>query len=165
VRNRLALALGIALSVWALSIGTTAAQEAVSVTVAVARQGVIRFGCQPPSPEVSTPAEFALTRTGDVTDSLTVSIAWSGDITLGTTVSPTSVTFAAGSSTAVVTPMFTSVPLSPGLTLTVASGAGYQPGDPSAATTEFAIVTPGCIAQTPPLNAPPPVQVEPSFTG
>jgi hypothetical protein len=165
MRLRLVPVAAVLLGVCALSTGTTAAQELVSVTVAATQPGIISLGCGP-SPVISTPAEFTLTRTGDVTDGLTVSISWSGDLSLGTTISPTSVAFTPGSSTATVTPMFATVPQTEGgLTLTVTSGAGYQPGDPSAATTTFSTYAPPCPPPPVQVNPPPPVQVNPILTG
>ena len=144
------------------------------MTVAAHQPGMISLGCGS-GPVISTPAEFTLTRTGDTTDGLTVSISWSGDLSLGTTISPTSVAFAPGSSTAIVTPMFASVPqIEGGVTLTVQSGAGYRPGDSSAASTTFSTYVPPCAPPTPvqvdppppvQVNPPLPVQVNPAFTG
>jgi hypothetical protein len=167
MRIRFALAVAIAFGTWGLYTGTTGAQQLVSVTVAATRPGIISLGCGP-SPVISTPAKFTLTRSGNVTDGLTVSISWSGDLSLGSTISPTTVAFAPGSSTATVTPMFATVPQSEGrLTLTVISGAGYQPGDPSTATTTFSTYAPPCAPPTLDLQVapPPPVPVNPSFTG
>ena len=141
------------------------AQEAVSVTVAATRPGVVSLGCGP-APVISTPAEFTLTRTGDNADALTVSIAWSGPLSNGTTITPTSVDFAPGSSTTTVTPTFSAVPTSEGgLTLTVTSGVGYEPGDPSAASTTFSLYAPPCAPPPPQTNPATAVQAIPSFTG
>ncbi|OBQ14897.1 MAG: hypothetical protein AN481_20060, partial [Aphanizomenon flos-aquae LD13] len=53
---------------------------------------------------IPNPGQYTLTRTGPTTSSLTVNVALSGTATNGTdyTIIPTTVTFAAGSSTAVV---------------------------------------------------------------
>jgi hypothetical protein len=157
MRRRLIPFAAVLLGVWVLSSGTSSAQQLASVTVAATQPGVISLGCGP-SPVVSTPAEFTLTRTGDVTDGLTVSISWSGGLSAGTTISPTSVTFAPGSSTATVTPEFAMVPQSEGgLILSVTTGAGYEPGRPPTASTTFTTYAPPC--------APPPALVHPSLTG
>jgi hypothetical protein len=165
MRLRLVPIAALLLGVWALYSGTTAAQELVSVTVAATQPGVISLGCGP-SPVVSTPAEFTLTRTGDVTDGLTVAISWSGGLSAGTTISPTSVAFAPGSSTATVTPVFATVPQSEGgLILSVTTGAGYEPGRPPTASTTFTTYAPPCGPPPAQVNPPPPVLVDPSLTG
>jgi hypothetical protein len=164
MRLRLVPIAAVLLGLGTLFTGTAAAQELVSVTVAGHQPGMISLGCGS-GPVVSTPAEFTLTRTGDDTDGLTVSICWSGDLSVGTTILPASVAFTPGSSTATVTPMFASVPQTEGgLTLTVRSGLGYQPGDPVAATAAFSTYVPDA---PPPLQVdpPPPVHVNPVFTG
>jgi hypothetical protein len=159
---------GLMMTTLVSSVGVAAPQPQdqllVSVTVAATRPGVISLGCGP-SPVVSTPAEFTLTRSGVVTDGLTVSISWSGDLALGTTISPATVAFAPGSATATVTPTFAAVPESEGrLTLTVTSDAGYRPGVPSSASTTFSTYAPPCA---PPIQVPPPppLMVSPAFTG
>lgn len=159
----------LAVFAFALFVDTSAAQQSVSVSVAATQSGVVTEGCLPGAPLVTTPAVFTLTRIGDVSDGLTVSIAWSGDLSLGTTVSPTTVAFAPGSSTATVTPMFTMVPQSAGeLILTVMAGAGYEPGRPPTTSTTFSTIAPSCPAVPgPPLanTPPPPVQLTPTLTG
>jgi hypothetical protein len=119
-----------------------------------------------------TPAQFVLTRTGDTTGALTVSLAWTGDATNGTVVSPTSVEFAPGSETATVTAVFTPGP-PPALLafaqaeviLTVASGSGYQPGDPAVASSLYTSPVNDCPLRPVDPPPPPPVQTNPSFTG
>ena len=120
------------------------------------------FSCDGSPPVERDRAQFALTRTGDRTKALTVVVAWSGDATKGTVVSPTSVEFAPLAATLTVTPTFApSPPSAGGLTLTVVSGTGYRPGDPAAASTLIAVAIPGC-----PVAPPPPhVVVNPTFTG
>jgi hypothetical protein len=110
------------------------------------------------------PAVFTLTRTGDLTDSLTVSLAWSGDIATTTTVSPMSATFSTGVSTTTVTPVLASVPSVPGaLTLMVTSGSGYEPGNPSTAITDYTTAIPSCAFNPP--NPAPPILTNPQLTG
>src|SRR5689334_14863376 len=99
---------------WFVPRAITEAQTLPTVTVTSARDGVYEFRPAPNSPPcsavgdfvASTPAQFILTRTGDTAATLTVDVAWSGSATTGTVVTPTSIQFAAGSSTATVTPSF-----------------------------------------------------------
>ncbi|MDB9484832.1 S8 family serine peptidase, partial [Dolichospermum circinale CS-537/05] len=83
--------------------------------------------------EPANPGQYTLTRTGATTSSLTVNIAMSGTATNGTdyTTIPNTVTFAAGSSTAVVNLSVIDDNLPEGTetaTLTVLAGTGYTPG-------------------------------------
>jgi hypothetical protein len=98
---------------FALFASTSGAKEAVSVTATATRSGVVALGCGP-VPVISTPAEFILSRTGDNTDGLTVTIAWSGALSKGESIEPTSVGFAPGESMASVMPIFSTVPTSEG---------------------------------------------------
>ena len=86
---------------------------------------------------------FVVTRSGDTTASLTVAVTWSGaatfaaDYTVSSNASTTTVTIAAGlsSATITVTPVNdTAVESTEGVTLTVNSGNGYTVGTPSIAT-------------------------------
>ncbi|MGZ4193024.1 MAG: hypothetical protein ACXVRW_11275, partial [Solirubrobacteraceae bacterium] len=103
---------------WVASVGVIGAQTLPAVAVTSATSGAFTFESAPGAPPcsflgnyiVSTPAQFLLTRTGDITATLTVDIAWSGSATEGTVVAPTSIEFAAGSATATVTPTFTPTP-------------------------------------------------------
>ncbi len=164
MRFRFVVAVAVGLSMCALSVGSATAQQVVEVTVASTQQGSVGNTCPPQPPGLSaTFPEFVLTRSGDVTDGLTVTIAWSGELTTETTVSPTAVVFAPGSSTATVTAMFTPSGESFGdLTLTVTPAAGYQPGDPATATTTVVRVEALCAL---PPTPPPPIVTNPTFTG
>jgi hypothetical protein len=154
-----------------LSVATAAssgAQESVLVTVVNTDSGAIDAGCGSEGPIVSDDAVFVITRTGDTTGTLTVSVAWSGTlIEGGTTVLPTSVHFAAGSETVTVSPVFAPIPTHPGgITLTVTSGAGYQPGEPTDASTTYEFRVPSC--PPPPRGTVPvplAIQASPNFTG
>ncbi|MFN5593426.1 MAG: beta strand repeat-containing protein, partial [Aphanizomenon sp.] len=89
------------------------------------------------------PGQYTLTRTGDVTGSLTVNVALSGTATNGTdyTTIPTTVTFAANSSTALVNLNVTDDTLVEGAetaTLTVTSGTGYTVGTSASAIVNIA---------------------------
>jgi subtilisin family serine protease len=89
------------------------------------------------------PGQYTLTRTGPTTSSLTVNVALSGTATNGTdyTTIPTTVTFAAGSSTAVVNLNVIDDTLVEGAetaTLTVTSGTGYTVGTSASAIVNIA---------------------------
>ncbi|MBD2556838.1 S8 family serine peptidase [Aphanizomenon flos-aquae FACHB-1290] len=89
------------------------------------------------------PGQYTLTRTGDVTGSLTVNVALSGTATNGTdyTTIPTIVTFVAGSSTALVDLNVTDDTLVEGTEtaiLTVTSGTGYTVGTSASAIVNIA---------------------------
>ncbi|MDB9454291.1 Calx-beta domain-containing protein, partial [Dolichospermum circinale CS-541/06] len=93
--------------------------------------------------EPTNNGQYTLTRTGDTTSALTVNIAMSGTATNGTdyTTIPTTVTFAAGSSTAVVNLNVTDDTLIEGAEtaiLTVTSGTGYTVGTSASATVNIA---------------------------
>ena len=152
----------VAVSAWVLPAGTTDAQTLPSVTVAATQQGGVSYGCPPGSPPVESPPQFALIRSGDATAGLTVAVAWSGGATTGAVVSPTSVEFAPRVASVTVTPTFvpSSLPIG-GISLTVVSGTGYQPGDPAAASTYIVVAEASCPAPPPP----PQVVVNPTFTG
>ena len=172
--RRIAVVAAFACGTWALCAGATEAQQLPTVTVTSTREGTIGIDHACGGVSVGlTPPEIVLTRTGDLTGDLTVSIAWSGDIALATAVSPTSVTFAPGSSTTTVMPLFDpasalSATQQNGsaltLTLTVTRGSGYQPGDPSTATPSIGVVQ-GLAPPCAPPSPPPPVEVNPAFTG
>jgi subtilisin family serine protease/Ca2+-binding RTX toxin-like protein len=92
---------------------------------------------------IPNPGQYTLTRTGPTTSSLTVNVALSGTATNGTdyTTIPTTVTFAAGSSTAVVNLSVTDDTLVEGTetaTLTVTSGTGYTVGTSASAIVNIA---------------------------
>ncbi|OBQ32102.1 MAG: hypothetical protein AN484_28275, partial [Aphanizomenon flos-aquae WA102] len=92
---------------------------------------------------IPNPGQYTLTRTGPTTSSLTVNVALSGTATNGTdyTIIPTTVTFAAGSSTAVVNLSVTDDTLVEGTetaTLTVTSGTGYTVGTVASAIVNIA---------------------------
>jgi subtilisin family serine protease/Ca2+-binding RTX toxin-like protein len=92
---------------------------------------------------IPNPGQYTLTRTGPTTSSLTVNVALSGTATNGTdyTIIPTTVTFAAGSSTAVVNLSVTDDTLVEGTEtaiLTVTSGTGYTVGTVASATVNIA---------------------------
>ncbi|MFM6607093.1 MAG: Calx-beta domain-containing protein, partial [Dolichospermum sp.] len=83
--------------------------------------------------EPTNNGQYTLTRTGSLTSALTVNIAMSGTATNGTdyTAIPTTVTFLAGSATAVVNLNVIDDTLPEGTetaTLTVLAGPGYTPG-------------------------------------
>ncbi|MFM6602958.1 MAG: S8 family serine peptidase, partial [Microcystis panniformis] len=83
--------------------------------------------------EPANNGQYTLTRTGSTASALTVNIAMSGTATNGTdyTAIPTTVTFAAGSSTALVNLNVIDDTLPEGTetaTLTVLAGSGYTPG-------------------------------------
>jgi len=160
------------------------AQTLPTVAVTSTKDGIYTFQVSPNSPPcsfagdyiVSTPAQFILTRTGDTTSTLTVDIAWSGTATIGNSVTPTSIEFAAGSATATVTPSFSPTPLPNGgtsdVTLTVVSGAGYESGDPANGTAYLHFPVVDCPPPPhpeywppPPPPPPPPVESHPTFTG
>ncbi|QSX66567.1 MAG: DUF4347 domain-containing protein [Dolichospermum sp. DET69] len=89
------------------------------------------------------PGQYTLTRTGDVTGSLTVNVALTGTATNGTdyTTIPNTVTFAAGSSTALVDLNVTDdtlVEAAETAILTVTSGTGYTVGTAASATVNIA---------------------------
>jgi hypothetical protein len=155
----LAVVVGVSCVLLGLAAPGDAQQAVASVTVAATQQGTIAVaGCSMDFvPSVVSPPTFVLTRTGDASAPLTVSLGWS-DAGSGVTVSPTSATFPAGSSTVTVTGTFSALPTLYSVTLTVLTAAGYQPGSPSSATTDLVRVTPSCAVQ-PPVTAPPP------FTG
>ncbi|MDB9485369.1 S8 family serine peptidase [Dolichospermum circinale CS-537/01] len=107
---------------WSLNIGTGTATPVVTVAATDADAG-----------EPANNGQYTLTRTGDTTSSLTVNVALSGTATNGTdyTTIPNTVTFAAGSSTAVVNLSVIDDNLPEGTetaTLTVLAGTGYTPG-------------------------------------
>ncbi|QJB46713.1 S8 family serine peptidase [Dolichospermum flos-aquae] len=89
------------------------------------------------------PGQYALTRTGPTTSSLTVNVGLTGTATNGTdyTTIPTTVSFAAGSSTALVNLNVTDDTLVEGpetAILTVTSGTGYTVGTLASATVNIA---------------------------
>ncbi|QSV65196.1 MAG: S8 family serine peptidase [Dolichospermum sp. DL01] len=89
------------------------------------------------------PGQYTLTRTGDVTGSLTVNVGLTGTATNGTdyTTIPNTVTFAAGSSTALVNLNVTDdtlVEAAETAILTVTSGTGYTVGTSASATVNIA---------------------------
>jgi hypothetical protein len=142
--------------------GATSAQTAVEVSITDTSPGSGGSGCPPGPTLLSSPPSFELTRTGDTTDPLEVTISWSGSIATDTTVTPSVAEFAAGSPTTTVTPVVSSVPVIGTLSLTVVSGAGYQVGDPATLDATFDIALALCAA---PPSAPPPVVTGPNFTG
>ena len=94
------------------------------------------------------PGQYTLTRTGDVTGSLTVNVGLTGTATNGTdyTTIPNTVTFAAGSSTALVNLNVTDdtlVEAAETAILTVTSGTGYTVGTAASATVNIADNEPG----------------------
>jgi hypothetical protein len=166
--HRVLAPIALAAAVLALSGGASTAQQAVSVTVTASRAGTVSEGCPPQSPTLSVSPQFVLTRTGDVTDGLAVSVSWSGELASRIAVSPDVVEFAAGSTTATITTGFASVPVPTGaLTIAVVPGAGYQPGDPASADATFTVIAPSCAAQPPttPPEPPTPIGATPIFTG
>ncbi|AKV67086.1 Alkaline phosphatase [Microcystis panniformis FACHB-1757] len=107
---------------WSLLIGTGTATPVVTVAATDAVAG-----------EPANNGQYTLTRTGSTTSALTVNIAMSGTATNGKdyTTIPTTVTFLAGSSTAVVNLNVIDDTLVEGTetaTLTVLAGSGYTPG-------------------------------------
>jgi hypothetical protein len=136
----------------------SAAQRASSVTIAPGEGGLIQTGgCTPDfAPFVVTAPAFVLTRIGDTSAALTVSLSWS-DVGSGITVLPTSATFAVGSSTVTVAAAFSAVPSPVTLTLAVVPGDGYEVGEPASANNQMGGVTPACL--------PLPVPAPPLFTG
>ncbi|MFO0099721.1 MAG: S8 family serine peptidase, partial [Aphanizomenon sp.] len=89
------------------------------------------------------PGQYTLTRTGPTTSSLTVNVGLTGTATNGTdyTTIPTTVTFVAGSSTALVDLNVTDDTLVEGTEtaiLTVTSGTGYTVGTSASATVNIA---------------------------
>ena len=89
------------------------------------------------------PGQYTLTRTGATTSSLTVNVSLTGTATNGTdyTTIPTTVTFAAGSSTALVNLNVTDDTIVEGTEtaiLTVTSGTGYTVGTSASATVNIA---------------------------
>ncbi|MDB9440670.1 S8 family serine peptidase, partial [Sphaerospermopsis kisseleviana CS-549] len=106
---------------WSLLIGTSTTPTLPVITV-VANDSS--------AGEPANPGQYTLTRTGLTTSSLTVNVALTGTATNGTdyTTIPTTVTFAAGSSTALVNLNVTDDTLVEGAEtaiLTVTSGTGY----------------------------------------
>ncbi|MBE9263328.1 M10 family metallopeptidase C-terminal domain-containing protein [Microcystis sp. LEGE 00066] len=102
-----------------------------SITLAVAPSSVTEDG--------TTNLVYTFTRTGSTTSALTANYTVGGTATNGTDYAsiPTSVTFAAGSSTATVTvdpTPDTTVESDETVILTLASGTGYTVGTPNAAT-------------------------------
>ncbi|ARI80598.1 S8 family serine peptidase [Microcystis aeruginosa] len=141
---------------WSLNIGTGTATPVVTVVATDADAG-----------EPTNPGQFTLTRTGPTTSALTVNMAMSGTATNGAdyTAIPTTVTFAAGSSTAVVNLNVIDDTLPEGTEtaiLTVLAGSGYTPGSlgnkSGSATASQGNVTPSSSATVsiadnePPLN-------------
>ncbi|MCZ8365414.1 MAG: M10 family metallopeptidase C-terminal domain-containing protein [Microcystis sp. LE19-251.1A] len=111
--------------------GTITNDDFPSITLAVSPSSVTEDG--------TTNLVYTFTRTGVTTNSLTVNYSISGTATNGTdyTSIPTSVTFAAGSSTATVTvdpTADTIVESDETVILTLAAGTGYTVGTPNAAT-------------------------------
>jgi hypothetical protein len=107
---------------WSLTLGTASATPVVTVVANDAVAG-----------EPANNGQYTLTRTGSTTSDLTVNIAMSGTATNGVdyTPIPTTVTFAAGSSTALVNLNVINDTLVEGTetaTLTVLGGSGYTPG-------------------------------------
>jgi hypothetical protein len=162
MRGRIAASIFMFVVLGALALpGAATAQTLPTVTVTDATGGVTTIPCPPAEPTI-THSQFSLTRSGDTTTALEVTIAWSDNQIEG--VQPTSVDFAPGSATATVTPEFPAdAPIAGSLTLTVLPGNGYQPGDPSSLTLDAVqvVVTASCPVVPPP---PPPV-VNPTFTG
>lgn len=90
---------------------------------------------------VANPGQFTLYRSGPVAAALTVNVATSGTATNGTDYAavPGTVTFAAGSSTAIININVTDDAAVEGtetVTLTVTSGSGYVPGSLKAQSTD-----------------------------
>ncbi|MFN7525805.1 MAG: S8 family serine peptidase, partial [Aphanizomenon sp.] len=124
---------------WSLLIGTSTTPTLPVITVAAtdASAAETLLGTTP------NPGQYTLTRTGLTTSSLTVNVALSGTATNGTdyTTIPTTVTFAAGSSTALVNLNVIDDTLVEGTetaTLTVTSGTGYTVGTSASATVNIA---------------------------
>ncbi|CCI12466.1 Similar to tr/Q12JK6/Q12JK6_SHEDO Peptidase S8 and S53 [Microcystis aeruginosa PCC 9806] len=141
---------------WSLNIGTGTATPVVTVVATDADAG-----------EPTNNGQYTLTRTGDIASALTVNIAMNGTATNGAdyTTIPTTVTFAAGSSTAVVNLNViddTLVEDTETATLTVLAGSGYTPGrlgnKSGSATASQGNITPSSSATVsiadnePPLN-------------
>ncbi|BAZ80882.1 putative peptidase [Sphaerospermopsis kisseleviana NIES-73] len=119
---------------WSLLIGTSTTPTLPVITV-VANDSS--------AGEPANPGQYTLTRTGLTTSSLTVNVALTGTATNGTdyTTIPTTVTFAAGSSTALVNLNVTDDTLVEGAEtaiLTVTSGTGYTVGTSASATVNIA---------------------------
>ncbi|MFM6345350.1 MAG: Calx-beta domain-containing protein, partial [Dolichospermum sp.] len=117
---------------WSLNIGTGTATPVVTVVATDADAG-----------EPANPGQYTLTRTGDTTSALTVNIAMNGTATNGAdyTTIPTTVTFLAGSATAVVNLNVIDDTLVEGTEtaiLNVAAGAGYTVGAAASATVNIA---------------------------
>jgi Ca2+-binding RTX toxin-like protein len=111
--------------------GTITNDDFPSITLAVSPSSVTEDG--------TTNLVYTFTRSGVTTNPLTVNYSISGTATNGTdyTSIPTSVTFAAGSSTATVTvdpTADTIVESNETVILTLAAGTGYTVGTPNAAT-------------------------------
>ena len=164
--SKVALTFALAFAALSLTVGAGTAQEVVSVTVAASRPLTVSEGCPPQPARVSVSPQFALTRTGDVTDGLSVSLTWGGGTAAQTTVSPTVADFAPGSATTTVTAVLASVPEQVAtLTLTVAPGLEHQPGDPATASALVSVIAPSCAAQIVSTSPPTLIGVAPSFTG
>jgi subtilisin-like proprotein convertase family protein len=118
---------------WSLTIGTGASLPVVSViaTDAIAAETLVGTA--------TNPGQFTLSRTGPTTSALTVNVALSGTATNGTDYAtiPTSVIFAAGSSSAVVNLNVIDDTLGEGTEtaiLNVTTGTGYTVGTAASAT-------------------------------
>jgi len=163
-RRRFGIALAASLCVVTAATGPGVAQTATSVSITGTVAGVASQGCADGPHVITTAPQFVLTRTGDTTAALDVSIGWSGGIPTENVVSPTVAHFAAGSATVTITPTFAAVPTPvETLILTVNAGVGYQVGSPATASAQWVFADPSC--PRPPPAAPPPVIASPSFTG
>jgi hypothetical protein len=157
------------LAAFFVSPGAGALPDLPSVSVAVVQSGL--FVSHGDTFEI-TQVQFELTRTGDVSQPLTVQLTYAGTAVLGDFAEPppSSATFAAGSATSTVTvspELTTPFPLSETvttLTLVVAVGDGYLVGQPSAATAtiEYRIGTPAVTIA--PTTGPPGTTVQVSGT-
>ena len=137
------------------------AQEAVSVSITLARGGFRVTGCG--GAAVGDPGGFQLTRTGATTDGLAVNVAWSGDLADELVETATVAQFAPGSATTTIAPQFASPNGVGTVTLTVEPGSGYQVGDPATTTVSYSVAIALCPVAPPPT--PPVTDVSPSFTG
>ena len=120
--------------------GYTPGGPAATITIADNDPAVTVVATDANAGEPANNGLFTLTRTGPTASALTVNVAMSGTATNGTdfTAIPTTVTFAAGSATALVNLTVVDDSLVEGTetaTLTVQTGTGYTPGGPAATIT------------------------------
>ncbi|MFO0053334.1 MAG: Calx-beta domain-containing protein, partial [Dolichospermum sp.] len=122
---------------WSLLIGTSPTLPEITVVATDENAAETVLGTTP------NPGQYTLTRTGPTTSSLTVNVSLTGTAINGTdyTTIPNTVTFAAGSSTALVDLNVTDDTLveeAETAILTVTSGTGYTVGTSASATVNIA---------------------------